>query len=81
MLGVDPGLADTGYGFIIKEGQKLKIITCGSIKTSAKDDFIKRLEIIHQELEKLIKPVREYFEKNKKAKELYNVVRQIKITR
>jgi len=55
MLGVDPGLADTGYGFIIKEGQKLKIITCGSIKTSAKDDFIKRLEIIHQELEKLIK--------------------------
>jgi len=55
MLGIDPGLADTGYGFIIKEGQKLKIITCGSIKTSAKDDFIKRLEIIHQELEKLIK--------------------------
>ena len=55
MLGVDPGPADTGYGFIIKEGQKLKIITCGSIKTSAKDDFIKRLEIIHQELEKLIK--------------------------
>ena len=55
MLGIDPGLADTGYGFIIKEGRKLKIITCGSIKTSAKDDFIKRLEIIHQELEKLIK--------------------------
>ena len=36
---------------------------------------------VTNELEKLIKPVREYFEKNKKAKELYNVVRQIKITR
>jgi len=33
------------------------------------------------ELEKLIKPVREYFEKNKKAKELYEVVKNIKITR
>jgi tyrosyl-tRNA synthetase len=33
------------------------------------------------ELEKLIKPVREYFETNKKAKELYEVVKQLKITR
>lgn len=33
------------------------------------------------ELDKLIKPVREYFEKNKNAKELYNVVKSIKITR
>ena len=36
---------------------------------------------VTNELEKLIKPVREYFEENKKAKELYNVVKQIKITR
>ncbi len=36
---------------------------------------------VTNELEKLIKPVREYFEKNKKAKELHNAVKQIKITR
>jgi len=33
------------------------------------------------ELDKLIRPAREYFEKNKKAKELYENVKQIKITR
>ncbi len=33
------------------------------------------------ELDKLIKPTREYFEKNKKAKELYSVVKKFKITR
>jgi tyrosyl-tRNA synthetase len=32
-------------------------------------------------LEMLIKPVREYFEKNKKAKELYDTVKQFTITR
>jgi len=34
-----------------------------------------------KELEKLIKPVREYFEKNSKAKKLYEVVKNLKITR
>lgn len=33
------------------------------------------------ELEKMIKPVREHFEKNKKAKELYNLVKSFQITR
>ena len=33
------------------------------------------------ELEKLIKPVRNYFEKNRKARELYNTVNKIKVTR
>jgi tyrosyl-tRNA synthetase len=33
------------------------------------------------ELDKLIAPTRKYFEKNKKAKELYSVVRNLKITR
>lgn len=33
------------------------------------------------ELDRLIKPARDYFEKNKKAKELYSVVKNLKITR
>ena len=55
ILGIDPGLADTGYGLIKKQGQKIKMIDYGSIKTSAKDDFINRLNQIHKELTKIIK--------------------------
>ena len=55
ILGIDPGLADTGYGVIEKFGQNLKMITCGSIKTSAKDNFVDRLNQIHKELVKIIK--------------------------
>ena len=60
ILGIDPGLADTGYGFISKEGQKLTMIDYGSIKTPAKDEFIKRLKDIHKELVKLIKKHKPY---------------------
>jgi len=36
---------------------------------------------VANELDKLIKPVRTYFEKNKKARELYGIIRGYKITR
>jgi len=55
ILGIDPGIADTGYGVIKKEEQKISMITCGSIKTSARNSFIDRLNILHQELSKIIK--------------------------
>lgn len=55
ILGLDPGIADTGWGVIAKSGQKIKMVAGGSIKTSAKLDFIKRLEIIHKELISIIK--------------------------
>jgi len=34
-----------------------------------------------EHLEKMVRPIREHFEKNKKAKELYEIVRREKITR
>jgi len=55
ILGIDPGLADTGYGIIEKDGQKIKMLGCGSIKTPAQDDFILRLKTIHWQLVRLIK--------------------------
>jgi len=55
ILGIDPGLADTGFGLIKKCGQKLTAIDCGSIKTPAKTDFISRLKTLHEELAKIIK--------------------------
>ena len=55
ILGLDPGIADTGYGIISVDNKKN--ITCldfGSIKTSAKISFIDRLEKLNNELQKII---------------------------
>lgn len=57
IMGIDPGLATVGYGFIetTKKNREAKFITCGCIETKAKTNFNKRLEIINQELTQLIK--------------------------
>ena len=58
ILGIDPGLADTGFGVIEKLGHQLTAIDCGSIKTPAKTLIENRLKTIYQELNKLIKKYR-----------------------
>ena len=55
ILGIDPGIADTGYGIIKEDGSSLQCLIYGSIKTSAKDDLITRLDILNRELDKIIK--------------------------
>lgn len=56
ILGIDPGIADTGYGVIEKdENGKLICIEYGSIRTKAGDDLDKRLEVLNRELDTLIK--------------------------
>jgi len=55
ILGIDPGIADTGYGVIKSEGSKLTCLTYGTIKTSPQADLITRLEVLHAELDKIIK--------------------------
>ncbi|MFA6322190.1 MAG: crossover junction endodeoxyribonuclease RuvC [Candidatus Buchananbacteria bacterium] len=55
ILGIDPGLADTGFGVIEKCGSKIKTLDYGSIKTKAKTPDQDRLKIIEQELSALIK--------------------------
>ena len=55
ILGIDPGLADTGFGLIKKDGSRLTLIDCGSIKTKAKTPTEVRLMEIYQSLGKLIK--------------------------
>ena len=54
ILGVDPGIADTGYGVIKEDGGLISCLTYGSIKTTPKDDLATRLEYLYQELNKLI---------------------------
>jgi len=58
ILGIDPGLADTGFGLITKEGSKLKMVDFGTIKTKAKVPMERRLEEIYQSLTRLIKKYR-----------------------
>lgn len=55
ILGIDPGIADTGYGFIEhdKKGD-LVCLTYGSIKTSKNDSLVERLFSLAEQLAALI---------------------------
>jgi len=54
VLGIDPGLAITGYAIVDEDGSDLQLITTGVIRTPAKTPAPERLRIIHQELSTLI---------------------------
>lgn len=56
ILGIDPGIADTGYGIIKDNGRGgLDCVDYGSIKTKAGIKLPQRLETLHKELDKIIK--------------------------
>jgi len=56
ILGIDPGIADTGFGVIKKEKDgNLKCLDYGTIKTSSKLDLPERLVILGGELGTIIK--------------------------
>jgi crossover junction endodeoxyribonuclease RuvC len=56
ILGIDPGIADTGWGVIEKlSGGKIKCLSYGSIKTKAGVSLIDRLEKLKNDLEEVIK--------------------------
>ncbi|NCD00751.1 crossover junction endodeoxyribonuclease RuvC [bacterium] len=55
ILGIDPGIADTGFGVVKVEGQKLFCLEYGSIKTDKKLDLSDRLVVLAKELERIIK--------------------------
>lgn len=55
ILGIDPGIADTGWGAIqVAKDGKLCCLGYGTIKTKSNTDLFKRLEIINLELKKII---------------------------
>ncbi len=55
IIGIDPGVATTGYGLIKAEKNKVELIDYGCITTQANTDHPARLEKIALELEKIIK--------------------------
>ncbi len=53
ILGIDPGLRITGYGVLDKEGQQLRYVASGCIKT-AEGDLPERLKTILDSLREVI---------------------------
>lgn len=55
VLGIDPGLATTGWGVLEIDSQKTKAVDWGIISTQKTTEFPKRLLEIDQDLKKIIK--------------------------
>lgn len=58
ILGLDPGLANTGYGAISCDTRAAKLHSIGSIKTTPHDAVPKRLYQIHSDLTVLVHKVK-----------------------
>ena len=54
ILGIDPGYGITGFGLIEADRANIRLLQCGAITTSAAMDFSARLEIIYEDMRKLL---------------------------
>ena len=54
ILGIDPGLATTGYGVVEKKGNSFKLIEYNTITTSSDKNDVDRLSVLYEELLSLI---------------------------
>ena len=54
ILGIDPGYGITGFGVIEAERGQCRLLQCGAITTPAGMDFSARLEIIYDDMCKLL---------------------------
>jgi crossover junction endodeoxyribonuclease RuvC len=50
VLGIDPGLATTGYGLTLGDGQRLELVAYGTIRTPPKTPTAERLMLLHDGL-------------------------------
>jgi len=54
VLGLDPGLATTGYGFVEGDGQKLTAVAYGVLRTPPHTPLATRLLQLHEQLSQLL---------------------------
>ena len=54
ILGIDPGYGITGFGVIEADRGNTALLRCGAITTPAGMDFSARLEIIYEDMRKLL---------------------------
>lgn len=75
VLGIDPGLATTGYGIVDRDGDGYKVVEAGVITTSPTEPLPQRLKTIYEGVQELIDEYRPdrvaveelYFAKNVKT--------------
>ena len=53
-MGIDPGIAIVGYGFLELKGNSYKVLDYGAITTEAKVPLPERLNAIYEEMNELI---------------------------
>lgn len=54
IIGIDPGIATTGYGIIDSDGNKSSMLTFGCVKTSSELLVPERLEKVYNELAEIL---------------------------
>ena len=54
VLGIDPGMAETGYGLIAVEGSRMRAVDHGVVTTAARLRAGQRLAAIHERVAELI---------------------------
>ncbi len=54
ILGIDPGYGITGFGLIGAQRGQYQLLNCGAITTPANTDFSWRLEVIYNDMTKLL---------------------------
>jgi crossover junction endodeoxyribonuclease RuvC len=54
ILGIDPGLRVTGFGVVAVTGNRLAYVTCGAIRSDARDELPARLAMILTDLATVI---------------------------
>ena len=50
VLGIDPGLANTGWGIVAQQGSRLSCVAYGCISTDASTPLAQRLRVIHEQM-------------------------------
>lgn len=55
ILGIDPGLAHTGWGIVNQKGSSLQCVAYGCITTSKEQDLVVRLAKINSQMDAIVK--------------------------
>ena len=61
IIGIDPGLVNTGWGIIKTNGNHIQFVSCGTISPNVKDNMAKTLQFIYSEIDNVCK---QYFDEN-----------------
>lgn len=54
ILGIDPGYGITGFGLVEAERGQYRLLSCGAINTPPNTDFSWRLEVIYNDMTRLL---------------------------